>query len=345
MKTCFDSRIAGIIFLVLILVQAISGSQFMMDPKIICKKTRRLKARLLEICKNEPTVLLEISKGIQLGTKECQYQFQNRRWNCTLHKKSMKKVLQRDSRETGFVNAVISAGVSYNLAKACSRGTIPSCGCGKISSENKVQPDDSKGPWQWGGCSDNAQHALKKAKTFMEVDSLEMGDLKSLTMRHNFQVGRTAIWNSMETVCKCHGTSGSCMMRTCWRSLVPFRKVGDLLKKRFQASIKVVPSNNGHSFIPYATNVRPPDKLDLVYSEKSPSFCVENKTTGSLGTFGRQCWMNESATTESLCSNLCCGRGNAVTLRVENVLCNCSAKRFDVQCQNCTQKTLVYHCL
>lgn len=38
----------------------------------------------------------EITKGINLGFKECEYQFKNRRWNCTSHKKNiMRKVLIR----------------------------------------------------------------------------------------------------------------------------------------------------------------------------------------------------------------------------------------------------------
>lgn len=72
-----------------------SGSQVVMDPQMICKKTRKLRGRMAEICKNEPSLLKEISKGVELGTKECQYQFRNRRWNCTTVRRSLKKVLLR----------------------------------------------------------------------------------------------------------------------------------------------------------------------------------------------------------------------------------------------------------
>lgn len=60
---------------------------------MICKKTRKLRGRMAEICKNEPSLLKEISKGVQLSTKECQYQFRNRRWNCTTVRRSLKKIL------------------------------------------------------------------------------------------------------------------------------------------------------------------------------------------------------------------------------------------------------------
>lgn len=34
--------------------------------------------------------------------------------------------------------------------------------------------------------------------------------------------------------CKCHGVSGSCVMRTCWKSLPPFRIIGDKLMQKYQ---------------------------------------------------------------------------------------------------------------
>ena len=52
-------------------------------------------SRQAEICRKEPQVLHEIVKGAQLGTKECQQQFKNRRWNCTTARKSLRKVVAR----------------------------------------------------------------------------------------------------------------------------------------------------------------------------------------------------------------------------------------------------------
>lgn len=66
-----------------------------MDPMLICKKTRRLKGKMADICRKEPSLLKEIAKGVQVGTKECQYQFRNRRWNCTTMRRSLRKILLR----------------------------------------------------------------------------------------------------------------------------------------------------------------------------------------------------------------------------------------------------------
>ena len=51
--------------------------------------------RTAETCRKEPQVLHEIVKGAQVATKECQFQFRNRRWNCTTARKGLRKVLAR----------------------------------------------------------------------------------------------------------------------------------------------------------------------------------------------------------------------------------------------------------
>lgn len=72
-----------------------SGSAVVMDPTTVCKKTRRLRGRVAEMCRGEPALLREISKGVQLASRECQHQFRHRRWNCTNVRRSLKKVLVR----------------------------------------------------------------------------------------------------------------------------------------------------------------------------------------------------------------------------------------------------------
>ena len=79
------------------------------------------------ICKNEPDVVNKIREGAYMGTKECALQFSKRRWNCTSVRKSMKKVLERDTREAAFVHAITTAGVTYAVAQACSSGRLLEC--------------------------------------------------------------------------------------------------------------------------------------------------------------------------------------------------------------------------
>lgn len=41
----------------------------------------------------------------------------------------------------------------------------------------------------------------------------------------------------MKLVCRCHGLSGSCSLKTCWQSLPDFRTIGAYLKEKYEASI------------------------------------------------------------------------------------------------------------
>lgn len=71
------------------------GSNILLEPNTVCKKSRQLPAKIADICKNETSLLKEITRGISKGFRECEAQFKNRRWNCSTQKKSMRKILAR----------------------------------------------------------------------------------------------------------------------------------------------------------------------------------------------------------------------------------------------------------
>lgn len=148
----------------------------------------------------------------------------------------------------------------------------------------------------------------------------------------------------MRTECKCHGLSGSCTLRTCWRKMPHFREVGDRLLERFNGAFKVMGGNDGKTLIPVGDNIKPPDKQDLIYSADSPDFCSANRKTGSLGTRGRVC--NSTAMDTSGCDLLCCGRGHRdeTVVLEENCLC-----RFHwccvVQCRKCSVRQELSLCI
>ncbi|KAG8000774.1 Protein Wnt-6 [Nibea albiflora] len=94
---------------------------------------------------------------------------------------------------------------------------------------------------------------------------------------HNNEAGRLAVKLYMRTECKCHGLSGSCTLRTCWKKMPHFREVGDRLLERFNGASKVMGGNDGKTLIPVGQNIKPPDKQDLIYSDESPDFCLANR--------------------------------------------------------------------
>lgn len=176
----------------------------------------------------------------------------------------------------------------------------------------------------------------------------------------------------MRTECKCHGLSGSCTLRTCWRKLPLFRDVATRLKEKFDGAAKVIPGkqftvirkskffmsfakcliyffcnhkqgNDGKTIIPEVASIKPPGREDLIYSEESPDFCNPDRVTGSLGTAGRVC--NSTSPGVEGCELLCCGRGYETRTTKTRVNCHCRFKWCcEVTCKICTVKKHVNTC-
>ncbi|XP_065353357.1 protein Wnt-6-like isoform X1 [Cloeon dipterum] len=370
----------------IILVSPVTGlwwavsNQVLADPHIICRRTKRLRPKVADTCRKEieTGLLKELAKGAQLGSKECQFQFRNRRWNCTTAKKSIRLVLMSDTRESGFVNAITAAGVAFAVTRACSTGSLMDCGCdsklkykdtedgasmtspqkhrvhkqkGKGRKGNKQRKEalkQSEGTtateWRWNGCGDNINYGVRKSREWMDAPYRRQSDIKTLVMLHNNNAGRLAVKNYMIIECKCHGLSGSCTMRTCWSRMPTFRDIGHRLKDHFDGAIKVLPSNDGRSFLAAGDpSIKPPGREDIVYSEDSPEFCNPHPRTGSLGTQGRVC--NVSSAGVGGCDLLCCGRGHD-TKQIKHVYnCDCRFKWCcNVTCNTCQEKRSLHTC-
>ncbi|KAJ8931694.1 hypothetical protein NQ314_015365 [Rhamnusium bicolor] len=168
--------------------------------------------------------------------------------------------------------------------------------------------------------------------------------MKTLVKLHNYVAGRLAIKNHMRTECKCHGLSGSCTLKTCTRKMPPFREIGNRLKERFDGAAKVIAGNDGQSFMPEGETIKPPGKVDLVYSEESPLFCLPNSTLGSFGTQGRTC--NDTSQGEEGCGILCCGRGFDTHYKEVQSSCNCTfIYCCEVKCKTCNINMRISTCL
>ena len=149
---------------------------------------------------------------------------------------------------------------------------------------------------------------------------------------------------SLKDKCQCHGVSGSCHYKTCWRSLAPFGEVGQQLKLKYRHAVKVsVVKGILKEVKTKKTAARRDEKL--VYLDNSPDFCVRNVTAGSPGVLRRICSSEDGGVDKcvSLCDS-CRLRSRTVEHSIQ-VFCRC---RFvwccRVQCEQCTKRYSITTC-
>lgn len=145
----------------------------------------------------------------------------------------------------------------------------------------------------------------------------------------------------MRTDCKCHGPSGTCTIRTCWRKMPSFREVGKRLSKKFGESLKMVPSNDGRSFLVQNQEKKKAARKSLVYADESPNFCYYDRRTGSLGTYGRECNVTSDL---NGCNYLCCSRGYETKKFTTVVNCGCKLNNYRVKCEQCEEHHTIQTC-
>ncbi|CAH1788358.1 unnamed protein product [Owenia fusiformis] len=311
----------------------------------LTRKQRRL------VTKN-PGTILAVAKGAKVAIDECAYQFKNRRWNCPTDDKEdnvFGKILYDGCRETAFIYAITSAAISHTVAQSCSDGSVYTCSC-DYTPQNTIGGQN----WEWGGCSDNADFGYDFSQDFIDV--VEKGrDLRCMMNLHNNEAGRTTVIQELRQECKCHGMSGSCTMKTCWKKLAPFRVVSHKLKDRFDGASRVFQGNSGsrrgsrsrssrYNLVPVNMDHKVPGVVDLVYYEKSPTFCEADNYLNSRGTRGREC--NATSIGVDGCDLMCCGRGHTSETYLVRERCNCTFHWCcTVNCDICTRSRIRNTCL
>ncbi|XP_013108135.2 protein Wnt-10b [Stomoxys calcitrans] len=378
------------------------------DGRATCRSVPGLTKDQLELCYKASDVTTAALEGLDLAIKECQTQFQWHRWNCSsLNTKSRNphasNLLKKGYRESAFAFAISAAGVAHSVARACSQGRLMSCGCDpsvnrktlnknlrqSLDKEKKqflqyletnqiLNPEDEKkyerskiaSRWKWGGCSHNMDFGVEFSKLFLDCRE-KAGDIQSKINLHNNHAGRIAVSNNMEFRCKCHGMSGSCQLKTCWKSAPDFHVVGKVLKHQFRRALLVDQSNlgngepivvlkrsrnkksnnaNGNGERTNERHERPSNakssteknaqrsarKLEtsLFYYQRSPNFCEKDPSADILGTVGRKC--NRNSTLSDGCTSLCCGRGYSLVKERRAERCHCKFQWCcNVECDEC----------
>ncbi|KAM3587958.1 uncharacterized protein V6R79_017626 [Siganus canaliculatus] len=263
-----------------------------------------------ELCRKKVFLLPSIQDGARAAVVECQNQFRHERWNCSTHDRPpvFGHELTSGTKETAFIHAVAAAGLVHAVTRSCSLGNLTECGCAGRPQDGAAA---GAGAWHWGGCSDDIQYGTWFSRRFLDTGSRNGSSARgSFTLasmnQHNHEVGRQAVDRTMSTHCRCHGISGSCAVKTCWRTMAAFELVGRYLKDRYERSVQVADRSKRKSR--RKDQRRPPvDKQQLVYLNKSPNYCLEEQRRGVPGTRGRRC--NRTSSGSDGCSLLCCGRG------------------------------------
>ncbi|KAL9962794.1 hypothetical protein ACROYT_G031934 [Oculina patagonica] len=290
--------------------------------------------------KTYPILSSIVKAGGHRALEECRKLFKNEIWNCTLDNKHVikelpifvKTTLPYATKETAFIHAISTAAIIQEITLQCRMGNIPGCGCA-VRKERK-----GNGDWQWGGCGDNIRFGEKETRRFINI--LENGyNARTAFNLHNNEIGRKVVRLSLKRECKCHGVTGSCNLKTCWRQLAPFEVIGSKLKLKYRNALQV-------SFVNKKLQERSKNKLGakkkdkkLVYLDSSPDYCVRNTTAGSPGMLGRICRSDDVTT--SRCKSLCnsCNLKHNTVEQVKDVKCRC---RFvwccSVECDTCRKK-------
>lgn len=351
------------------------------NTNTICGNTAGLSRKQYQLCIKEPAATASAIQGLQIALHECKRQFKGNRWNCssleTRNKMPYTSPFFRTGfREAAFFHALSSAGVSYAVAHACSLGKIEGCECASKRHMNELAESVHKNvlqnggdlsdidaamlQYKWGSCDHNINLGMKLSRKFLD-ERESTKDFYARLMMHNNRVGRLIVANNMAKRCSCHGTSGSCSLKTCWQEAPSMESVGNILKRLYESAQKITHNNRvdqnsaavdstrrymGND-IPYTTNKKNWSRNfsrryglgfnSLVYWNDSPDYCEKDPSIQFAGTRGRFCSKHGNSHKSSACSNLCCNRGHKTSRLARVEKCKCQFHWCcHVECNNCT---------
>ncbi|KAK8396899.1 hypothetical protein O3P69_005112 [Scylla paramamosain] len=312
-----------------------------LDPNV-CRTLGGLTRPQLQVCNRNRDIAGAAAIGLTLAVRECRRQFANHRWNCTAlttpsNNPHTAAIMTRGFSESAFGHAITAAGVTHSVARACAAGRLYNCSCGVVR---------GKRAWKWSGCHDNTRFGARYSRRFLDAKE-RARDMITFTHLYNNEVGRKVVRRNREVRCKCHGMSGSCEVRTCWKAAPDFRRVGDMLKEKYEeaksaaAEVFGNTANTARKYRPVRREISP--ESPLLFVERSPTYCNNDSRLEVAGTTGRHC--NRTSTGPDSCDTLCCGRGYDQRREVVTRKCNCRFKWCcQVTCMDCLEETWISVC-
>uniref|UniRef100_A0A182N8X3 Protein Wnt n=1 Tax=Anopheles dirus TaxID=7168 RepID=A0A182N8X3_9DIPT len=348
-------NVAAALFVVLAIFKLRAAKCFV--STVLCSRMPGLTQTQRQICSESSDAVVSLASGQLLGASECQKQFHDHRWNCThvWNNDMFGQIVVIGSKEAAYTYGITSAGAVYSITTACAKGNITTCGC---DTKQKSFSSSESENWKWGGCSMDIGYGMRFAKKFLDAREID-NDNRSLMNLHNNQVGRKIVKQLLRTECKCHGVSGSCAMKTCWKSLPSFHAIGNTMKNKYRKAklVRAITSRDSplHLVVirkgnklqnkdgKVLSDSQIPKRSELVYLEPSPNYCERNVSIGVLGTVDRNC--NRTSTAMDHCDLLCCGRGYNTHQIVRTWQCNCKFKWCcTVTCDICSERKEEYTC-
>ncbi|CAN8210854.1 unnamed protein product [Coccothraustes coccothraustes] len=312
-----------------------------------------LSRRQQDLCEQKPELMPAIREGARLGLQECRSQFRHERWDCrsppaarrgTAAPAALGQLLSSGTKETAFVSAVTAAGLVHSVTRSCSAGNMTECSC-DVTLRHGGSASEG---WHWGGCSDDIHYGMSFSRKFLDAPfknaTGKSGSGLVAMNLHNNEAGRQAVAKLMSVDCRCHGVSGSCAVKTCWKTMSSFEKIGRFLKEKYENSIQISDRLKKKLRRKEKSQRKIPiGKEDLLYVNKSPNYCVEDQKLGIPGTQGREC--NRTSQGPEGCNLLCCGRGynTHVVRHVERCECKFVWCCY-VRCRRCETMTDVHTC-
>lgn len=231
------------------------------------------------------------------------------------------------TRESAFVFALAAAVVSHSIAKACASGELPSCTCGPAPAEQAAPDfrwggcgDNIRYGLQMGSAFSDAPMKNRRSgpqafrvmhlhnnavgrqvglhitlpvllwqgKNYFCID-VYVTDLSTYGCYKDHLTYSQVLMDAVETKCKCHGVSGSCSVKTCWKGLHDIGHIAEDLKTKYLSATKVIHRLVGtrRQLVPKELDVRPVREGELVYLVSSPDYCKTDAKHGSYGTQDR----------------------------------------------------------
>ncbi|ESN99004.1 hypothetical protein HELRODRAFT_186498 [Helobdella robusta] len=313
---------------------------------IACEKFQGFSSQQRRMCFIYLDHMPALARGAYLALQECQHQFRDHRWNCTVANSShiYSHFANLGTPEIGFVHSIMSAFIASSLARACKDGELTTCGCSR-----KDRPRSLPQDWLWEGCGDDVNYGRLFTEKFVKAhydtnpSKSTREYLSQITERHNGEVGsRTAVMYA-RPVCKCHGVSGSCNVKTCWEEVAPIRELGDHLKAKYDEAIPVRPSKKMNIIRRKNKSSKKLTKSDIAYFNQPLDYCELNLKKGSFGTKGRFC--NKTSSGTDGCSHMCCGRGFYSKKITVHEQCHCKFRWCcEVKCKVCEKIVDIHWC-